>query len=267
MGFLTRYEDDQSRPSVGSALRDLGVRAVLPALALFAVIVGMGWLIVGPLAGLPGEGRVNATIQQGRTATWDTVTRVWSMVGNTEFIIGTCVLVVAIVWWRTRQWWFAVIPGIAISLQASIFVAASTVTGRTRPEVDQLDPAPPTSGFPSGHAGAATALYLTFAAQAHRVHTPWVRRVLVAGCLIGPLLVSYARLYRGMHYPLDVLVGVLNGIVCAVLAWGYLRRSPQYGPDGSDPGVPGSREGVDGIRGEAQRDEEQQRGAERQRSE
>jgi membrane-associated phospholipid phosphatase len=32
-----------------------------------------------------------------------------------------------------------------------------------------------------------------------------------------------------MHHLTDVLVGFLNGIVCAILAWGYLRRrSAQY---------------------------------------
>lgn len=264
MGFLTRYEDDASRPRMGSALRDLAVRAVLPALGLFAAIVGLGWLIVGPLGGLTEEARINATIQESRTAAWDAVTRVWSMIGNTEIIIGTCLLAVALVWWRTRQWWYAVIPGIAISLQASVFVAASTITGRTRPDVAQLDPAPPTSGYPSGHAGAATALYLTFALFAHRIAARWLRRLVVTVCLLVPVLVAYARLYRGMHYLLDVLVGVLNGVVCALLAWGWLRRErPAATPARSDPGVPGARERVDGIRGEAEGDDEQQHGAQR----
>ena len=39
-----------------------------------------------------------------------------------------------------------------------------------------------------------------------------------------PLLVGYARLYRGMHHLSDVLVGAVNGVVCMLLAWNYLRR-------------------------------------------
>jgi membrane-associated phospholipid phosphatase len=39
-----------------------------------------------------------------------------------------------------------------------------------------------------------------------------------------PFLVAYARLYRGMHHLSDVVVGFLNGLVCALLAWFYLRR-------------------------------------------
>ena len=45
-----------------------------------------------------------------------------------------------------------------------------------------------------------------------------------AVCVIVPLLVGYARLYRGMHHLVDILVGMVNGIVCALLAWNYLRR-------------------------------------------
>jgi membrane-associated phospholipid phosphatase len=226
MAFLTRYVDDQTRPTVGGALRDLAVRAVLPAVVLWLVIVGIGKLIEGPLGGLQGESSVNRTMQAGRTATWDTITMVWSRIGNTEIIIGVCVVMVALIWWLTKQWWVAVVPAIAISIQATVFVIATAVTGRDRPEVEHLDPAPPTSSYPSGHVGAATALYLTLAAMCQRIENPALRWVLTVVCLVLPLLVAYARLYRGMHSVTDVLVGFLNGIACAILAWGYLRRRP-----------------------------------------
>jgi PAP2 superfamily len=38
--------------------------------------------------------------------------------------------------------------------------------------------------------------------------------------------VSYARLYRGAHHVSDVAWGIINGVVCALLAWNYLRREP-----------------------------------------
>ena len=42
--------------------------------------------------------------------------------------------------------------------------------------------------------------------------------------LLVPVGVGTARLYRGMHHPTDVLMGFVNGLVCAFLAWNYLRR-------------------------------------------
>ncbi len=222
--FVHRYELDSSRPSVGSALRDFAVRALAPALVLFAAIVGVGFLIMGPLGGLPAENDLSKSVASGRTALMNSVTMVWSHIGNTEIVIGVCVIAVALIWWRTKQWWYAVVPAIAIAIQASVFVAATAIADRPRPTVQHLDPAPPTSSYPSGHMGASTALYLTFALMAQRIETVWLRRVVTVVCAIIPLLVGYARLYRGMHHLLDILVGMVNGIVCALLAWNYLRR-------------------------------------------
>ncbi|MGA8980301.1 MAG: phosphatase PAP2 family protein, partial [Pedococcus sp.] len=224
MAFLTRYADDPSTPSARSAIRDVLVRAAAPAVALWAVIVGLGFLITGPLGGLSAENSLSESVQGSRTDTWNSVTMVWSRIGNTEIIIGVCVLAVGLLWWRTRQWWLAVVPAIAISLQATVFVIATAVVGRSRPEVAHLDPAPPTSSYPSGHMGAATALYVSFALLAQRIERPMLRRLVTTVLLVVPLLVGWARLYRGMHHLSDIVVGAANGLVCALLAWAYLRR-------------------------------------------
>lgn len=227
--WVRRYEEDDSAPLVLEALRDLALRALAPTVLLWAALVGLGALIQGPLDGLPGEDAWSHAVQRSRTATWDAVTMVWSRIGDTEVIIGVCVLVVALVWWRTGRWWVAVVPAIAISVQSTVFVLATWVIGRERPDVDQLDPAPPTSSFPSGHVGAATALWLAFALMVQRIRTPWQRLLLTAVCVLVPLLVGYARFYRGMHHASDCVVGLVNGAACAALAWGYLRRERSPG--------------------------------------
>lgn len=227
--FVHRYESDASRPTVGTAVRDAAWRVLAPAVVLFGAIVGLGLLIVGPFGNLPWENDLSRDVQGLRSATWDTVTMVWSRIGNTETIIGVCVIVVAIVWWRTKQWWYAVVPAIAIAAQASVFVAATTIVGRDRPKVAHLDPAPPTSSYPSGHVGAATALYLTFALMAQRIERAWLRRLVTVVCAVVPFLVAWARLYRGMHSLVDIVVGVANGVICALLAWHYLRRRAERG--------------------------------------
>ena len=228
MPFLTRYEEDQSRPAFTSALKDLAVRAVLPGFLLFAVIVGVGFLLMGPLTPYSEwENNPSRWFQDRRESLGESITLFMSSIGNTEYVIGVCVLVVAILWWRTRQWWWAVIPGIAISLQATIFVAATHVVGRDRPNVERLDPTPPTSSYPSGHVGAATALYTTFALMAaSKIGNVVVRRVVIVLCVLAALSVAFARLYRGAHHISDIVVGILNGVVCALLAWNYLRREP-----------------------------------------
>lgn len=206
-------------PDWRTAVRNLLVRALAPGIALWLAISAFGQLLTGPLVGWNrSESGLNRSLQDTRGRTWDAVTAVWSHIGNTEIIIGVCAVAVLVLWWRTRRWWFSVIPAIAISLQAAIFVAATLVTGRPRPDVPHLDPAPPTSSYPSGHVGASVALYISFAIMATSIERTWLRRTVIGVCSIIPLLVAYARLYRGMHHLSDVVIGAVNGLVCAGLA-------------------------------------------------
>ncbi|GAA1888662.1 phosphatase PAP2 family protein [Lapillicoccus jejuensis] len=216
--------DDLTVPPWRDVVRDVGRRLLLPALVLWLAILAVGFLIQDGLHSFQSESAVNRALQSTRTSTWDAVTAVWSHIGNTEIVIGVCVVMVGVVLALTRRWSIALVPAIAISLQATVFVVATEIVGRPRPDVPHLDPAPPTSSYPSGHVGASTALYLSLALLAQRVRHPLLRRVLTAVCVVIPLLVLYARLYRGMHHLTDVLVGLVNGIVCATLAWGYLRE-------------------------------------------
>ena len=215
-------------PSLGAAVRDVLLIAIAPGLLLWVAISAVGKLFTGPLKGWNhSESNLNRSLQDTRTTTWDSVTAIWSHIGNTEIIIGVTVIAVALVFWRTRRWWFAVIPAIAVSLQAAIFVAATLVIGRPRPDVPHLDPAPPTSSYPSGHVGASVALYASLAIMATTIERTWLRRTVIAVCSVIPVLVAYSRLYRGMHHLSDVIVGAINGLVCAALAAHCLYRAPK----------------------------------------
>jgi membrane-associated phospholipid phosphatase len=228
MAFLTRWDDDHSRPSAREAVRDLALRAVAPMAVWGLLVLAIGWAISkGPLKHLGrSEEGVNKTLAAHRTSLLNDVTLVFSWTGATVSIIGVCLVVVAVLWWRTRRWWFAVVPLIAITLQALVFFFTTLLIDRQRPDVVKLDNSPPTSSYPSGHSGAATGLYVTLALLALRIRRPALRAVTVTVCLLVPPLVATARLYRGMHHVSDVSVAIVNGLIAALLAWGWLRRSP-----------------------------------------
>ncbi|TCO15439.1 undecaprenyl-diphosphatase [Kribbella steppae] len=226
MAFLTRWQEDTSRPTAREAGRDLVVRALAPLVVWWLVVVGMGWLLTdGPAKDLGvSEGSVSKSLESSRTAFGDAVTLFFSWTGATVSIIGVCLVVVVLVWRRTKQWWYAVVPLIAISLQGIVFFFTQLLIPRERPDVGKLDESAPTSSFPSGHTGAATALYFTLGLMALRITNPVLRSVVVSVCLAIPLLVATARLYRGMHLVSDVVVAIVNGSVAALLAWCWLRR-------------------------------------------
>lgn len=233
MAFLTRWQEDTSRPTAKEAGRDLVVRALAPIVLWWLAVLAMGWLLTdGPLKELGvSEESVSRSLESSRTTFWDSVTLIFSWAGATVSIIGVCLVVVVLVWWRTKQWWYAVVPLIAISLQALVFFFTTLLIDRERPDVEQLDDSPPTSSFPSGHTGAATGLYFTLALMALRINNPVLRRVAVGVCVAIPFLVGTARLYRGMHHVSDVMVAIANGLVAAVLAWCWLRRDTDADAD------------------------------------
>ena len=228
MAFLTRWQDDTSRPTAKEAGRDVAVRALAPMAVWWLAVLGIGWLLTdGPLKDLgKHEESVNKSLESSRTTFWNGVTLFFSWTGATVSIIGVCLVVVVLVWRRTKQWWYAVVPLIAISLQAMVFFFTTLLIDRERPDVEKLDDSPPTSSFPSGHSGAATGLYFTLALMALRISNPVLRGVVVSVCLAIPFCVGTARLYRGMHHVSDVGVAIVNGALAALLAWCWLRRSP-----------------------------------------
>lgn len=235
MAFLTRYEEDTSNPGFGRALRDLAVRVIAPGILVWCLVTGLGLLIVdGPFKSLgKSEDGITKSLQSQRTGTLDTLTQWWSGIGNTPSIIATAFVAGLIILIVTRKWWLAVMPLIAISVQSSIFVLATWVTDRPRPYVEdhsiaKLDPAPPTSSYPSGHEAATTALYLTLLFFCLRIRNPALRGITVVLACLPPFLVGFARTYRGMHHFSDVVVGFVLGIVCAVLTWQWLRRATAH---------------------------------------
>ena len=133
----------------------------------------------------------------------------------------TCVavLIVAMVVLRVwlGRWRESVALLLALAGEVVIFLAVSAAVERDRPDVSQLDDAPPTSSFPSGHTGAAVALYGSLAVILLReMRVRWLARLLAVLLLLIPVAVGIARLYRGMHHPTDVIFGAVNGGVVGV---------------------------------------------------
>ena len=210
-------------PRPADVLRAVVVRGFGPSLALVALNLALGWAIMGPGRGWVWESGLNARLQAGRTATLDALAFLASTLGNVPFTIVTALLAAGIVWWAGRRWWVALAPPLALALEGWVHAVVSLVIGRERPQVEQLDAAQPTASFPSGHVGANVALWVVLAVLSRQHQARWLRWVVAAYGVLYTAVLSWSRLYLGMHHLSDVLVGLLNGVACGVLALAHLR--------------------------------------------
>ncbi|MDN4475579.1 phosphatase PAP2 family protein [Demequina sp. SYSU T00192] len=217
-------------PSPRDVPGGLARRVLLPTALLWAAVVGVGFL----LAEVPENG-VNERLVELRIPALDTVTAFVSGSASTMVVIATALVVAALVWWTSRQWWLATVPLVALALEAAVFLTSSAVVGRDRPDVDQLDHAPPTSSFPSGHTGASTAVYVSFALLATRIRHGALRVTVIVVCALMPVAVALSRVYRGMHHPTDVVAGLAVGATCALIAWTWMPDGARASSDAQAP--------------------------------
>ena len=71
-------------------------------------------------------------------------------------------------------------------------------------------PSEPNS-FPSGHCSS------TFSVVTVLVNQFWQNKMLVAILIIFALVIGFSRIYCGVHYPIDVVVGAIVGILSGAL--------------------------------------------------
>ena len=57
----------------------------------------------------------------------------------------------------------------------------------------------------------------------------WIKVATVVVCGAVPLLIAVSRVYRGMHYPTDVLAGALLGAIWLTVVIFYVRTHDSGG--------------------------------------
>ena len=196
--------------------------------AIALISIALGLLVTDVLLDVGGLRRADNSFVESlvdeRTPFLTDASEVFSTVGGAPLLpilVGAVALVAA----AMRQWRVAAFATFTLMVESATYRVTTLAVPRDRPHVHRLEDLPADASFPSGHTAAATAVYaglvlvLTsrFPNRALRVFA-WALAVVI------PVLVALARMYRGMHHPLDAAGGLVIG-VCALLVLVFATRA------------------------------------------
>ncbi|HHO5361797.1 TPA: phosphatase PAP2 family protein [Staphylococcus aureus] len=78
--------------------------------------------------------------------------------------------------------------------------------------------------FPSGHAMGSTANFGSGIYLLNRLNQGNSKGILIGLCAAMILLISISRVYLGVHYPTDIIAGIIGGLFCIILSTLLLRN-------------------------------------------
>ena len=185
-------------------------------LAVITALVGLGVKAWAPRFDI----QVLETVAARRTAAWTSVAYVVSDAGSFVLLAPLSIAFVLLRRWKRPA------DDIALVVIAAGSAALPSVTklivARPRPTIEPLSHLTSLS-FPSEHSTQAAAIYLTIAILLSAgLNRGWRRVVMLLAVLIA-LAVAGSRVYLGIHYPTDVMAGLLLGWSWALLVFQWAR--------------------------------------------
>ena len=190
-----------------------------------AVFVLVGWGVGELWLSVVGSADLNAVrdVAAQRTATLTDVARVITWAGSAFLLVPLALIAcLSLAWAGVRREALAV----ALSLGGAMLISdwVKLLVSRPRPPVEHLQVVTGSS-FPSGHATQASAFWFSLVLALQAAGAPRrTTRVATGFALLIVLAVAASRVYLGVHYPSDVVAGMLLGTGWALYVSHCLRK-------------------------------------------
>lgn len=161
--------------------------------------------------------RFPAWLEGERSPGWTDASFVGSEISGGKAVVGL-LLLIALVMAILRRWRIGAFVVFAVAVESGTYRATTLLVERRRPDVERLEGLPVDASYPSGHTAASIALYsgIALLLTSRLPRGPWRVAIWVVALAIPPI-VALARIYRGMHHPIDVLAGMPIGIAALIV--------------------------------------------------
>lgn len=162
---------------------------------------------------------VTAWLAAHRNTAMNLVMRAVTDVGSAAGLAAIAVAVAGAVAWRTRSWLPVSVMTATAAGSVTITVVGKYLVGRGRPALEFAQTPATGYSFPSGHTTNSVAILGVGAWLLCRTTRSWRARVwITTGTVIGTSLVSFSRIYLGVHWLTDILASwLLAGTWLAVV--------------------------------------------------
>jgi membrane-associated phospholipid phosphatase len=207
-------------------------RAVVWGLVGFVPFLLLAWLVRtnGPLHDADQAVVAAATAVTAAHPAFETALVVWSGVTQPGLVIVAGALLALWVWRRRGLTSRAAWAVVTLLVSWGLVQLAKEAVGRVRPLVDGSFVDAPGYSFPSGHATSAATAAVTLTLLVWPLLGTRGRVVVPVVATLLTLLTCADRIFLGVHYPTDVVAGVLLGTVVSTSSYlGYRGWNPATG--------------------------------------
>jgi undecaprenyl-diphosphatase len=225
-------------------LRSLTLRTC--ALFGIAAAASVAFVVIAAELRAGALDRVDVTVELAihrlDSALGDDVMMAATRIGSNAVLLPAVAIVTALAL-RRRMWTVAIVLVIDAIAVITVDSALKLMFSRERPRLFDKISLPTDYSFPSGHSMSAIGVYGVVAAALIALY-PRARRPVIVAATLLVAAIGLSRVYLGVHWPSDVLGGLLGGVPPLVVGVHLIhgrRGDPDAGPKRSTRSAPDRR--------------------------